>query len=122
MAKCPNCDRERVETMEAFWKNPSYSCPADVPRVGCNDSNWLELYCTQGKVSKLEAALAERDSAIASHLAAFNRHHELTGQLRGRIAELEDALERMMASRGAKGPSATTCGLELPQRAQKMTR
>ncbi len=53
--------------------------------------------CYLRRINELESALAERGR---------------------RVKELEDAIERMMASRGAKGPSATTCGLELPQRPQ----
>ncbi len=103
--KCPDCDRKRVETMEEFWKNPSYSCPADVPRTECNDQDWLELYCAQGKVARLEAALAEEklkteaalalaDEMRASERRVFDQCNAALAERDRRIAELQGERDR----------------------------
>ncbi len=66
--------------------------------VGCGLDAYRKLVAAQARIVELEALLAERDR---------------------RIEKLEAAIERMMGpGRGARGPSATTCGQELPQRLQ----
>lgn len=105
---CEDCGRVRVERMDDFWKNPSYSCPKDVPRVDCNSSDWLDLYCAHGTIDRLRTLL-DRYRALAKAADVLHAGEGSPAKLAAAYAAARAAvreIEEFTSSTTAKTPPA----------------